>query len=417
MKILQLCKKFPYPLKDGESIAVTHMGRALKELGCEITLLSMNTQKHYMEISDLPKDFNHYKDINTVYLDNRIKVLDAFINLFRTASYHVSRYISPAFENALIRLLKEEDFDIVQLETLYLAPYIDIIRKYSNAAIVMRSHNVEHEIWDRIAENEINIVKKSYLRYLTQKLKKFEVNSLNKCDMFVAITERDLQHFKKLGLQKPSFVAPVGLDNTQYLADAHGFNKAKLSIGFIGSLDWRPNIEALDWFLKNVWDLMSNEYPDLSLHIAGRNTPDWLYKLGSKNVFVHGEVRNAQEFINQHPILVVPILSGSGIRVKILEGMLLGRTVITTTVGLEGINAKHAQEVMIADTPKGFMECLRYCYENRDEILRIGQRAQVFASKNYDNLDITKRLLIKINQSILNNKYQLENQTRIKIQQ
>lgn len=107
MKILQLCKKFPYPLKDGESIAVTYLSNALHNLGCEISLLSMNTSKHYMEISDLPSDFNHYKEIHVTALDNSIKTLDAFKNLFSSDSYHVSRFICPDFRNKLIELLKK----------------------------------------------------------------------------------------------------------------------------------------------------------------------------------------------------------------------------------------------------------------------------------------------------------------------
>ena len=82
MNILQLCKKFPYPLKDGESIAVTYLSNALHNLGCEISLLSMNTSKHYVDIAQLPSDFNHYKEIHVTPLDNSIKAFDAFKNLF-----------------------------------------------------------------------------------------------------------------------------------------------------------------------------------------------------------------------------------------------------------------------------------------------------------------------------------------------
>jgi len=113
MKILQLCKKFPYPLKDGEAVAVTNLSRALNELGCEITLLCMNTTKHYTDINKLPEDFNHYKEIHSTDLDNSLKPIDAFVNLFSDESYHVSRYVSKPFARKLISLLKENDYDII----------------------------------------------------------------------------------------------------------------------------------------------------------------------------------------------------------------------------------------------------------------------------------------------------------------
>lgn len=109
MKILQLCKKFPFPLKDGESIAVTYLSNALHEQGCEITLLSMNTTKHYTDLRSLPPDFNHYKAIYVTPLDNKIKVFDAFKNLFSRESYHIIRFVSKDFESKLIELLQRKN--------------------------------------------------------------------------------------------------------------------------------------------------------------------------------------------------------------------------------------------------------------------------------------------------------------------
>jgi polysaccharide biosynthesis protein PslH len=181
MKILQLCKKFPYPLKDGESIAVTYLSHALHDLGCEVSLLAMNTSKH-----SLPSDYNHYKEIHVANVDNQVSISGALRNLFSKDSYHVSRFISQEFAAKLIHLLNHNKFDVVQLETLYLAPYIDIIKKHSNALITMRAHNVEFEIWERITNNTNFLPKKWYLNYLTQKLKRYELDKLNDYDYFIA---------------------------------------------------------------------------------------------------------------------------------------------------------------------------------------------------------------------------------------
>lgn len=109
MKILQLCKKFPYPLKDGEAIAVNSISKSLQELGCEVTLLSMNTTKHYFDVRNIPKNYNHYQNIYTITLDNRVKPLDAFCNLFSKKSYHITRFESDAFRQKLIQILKKND--------------------------------------------------------------------------------------------------------------------------------------------------------------------------------------------------------------------------------------------------------------------------------------------------------------------
>jgi len=391
MKILQLTKKFPFPLKDGEAIAITNLAKAMNELSCQVTLLSMNTQKHYFDTKNLPQNFNHYKEIYTVDIDSEVKFTDAFVNLFSEDSYHIQRFVSKDFEEQLKTVLQKEQFDVVQLETLYLAPYISTIKKYSNAVIAMRAHNVEHEIWDRIAKNTNAFPKKWYLSHLTEKLKRYEIEKLKDYDVLVPITERDLQTFKKLGYKNGAKVTPIGVDQTQYQPDYSVFEK-ELSISFIGSLDWMPNLEGLDWFLKNIWTKALKEFPKLSLHIAGRNTPDWLRDLQKKNIHIHGEVPCAPTFVNQHPLTVVPLLSGSGMRAKILEGMALGKVVLTTSVGLEGIDARDREEVLIADTVDDFLKAIRFCYENKSKLSKMGSNAHTFVTKEYENLQIAQRL-------------------------
>ncbi len=259
MRILQLCKKFPFPLKDGESIAVTYLAKALNELGCDVTLLAMNTSKHYFDATKLPDDFNHYESIYYTELDNRISPLAAFLNLFSSKSYHISRFISKPFEKMLIQLLEDNEYDIIQLESLYLASYIPVIRKYSDAKIVMRAHNVEYEIWERIASNTSNPIKKWYLKHLASKLKTFEIENLNQYDLLAPITERDAKIFKSLGYKNKLQVTQIGIDNRDYMADDNSFSK-ELSMSFIGSLDWLPNIEGLNFFLSVIWKRISSSF-------------------------------------------------------------------------------------------------------------------------------------------------------------
>ncbi|MBK6931762.1 MAG: glycosyltransferase family 4 protein [Saprospirales bacterium] len=392
MKILQLCKKFPFPLKDGESIAVTYLAKAFQELGSDVTLLAMNTSKHWFDPGLLPPGFDHYQAIHTVDIDNHIRPFAALANLFSDRSYHVERFENPAFAEKLIEILQDDWFDVIQLETLYLAPYIPLIRQHSSALIALRAHNVEHEIWERVAAQS-NPLKKWYLNTITPRLKKFETEHLNRYDLLIGITERDVEQFRNLGLTKPAVVIPIGLDCRDYMADDACFRQP-LRLGFIGSLDWMPNAEGLAWFLDKVWKpLLAPEFPQLHFHIAGRNTPAWLKRLRLPRVHVHGEVPDAAAFINAHAVMVVPLLSGSGMRAKILEGMALGKAVLSTTIGLEGINARHRRETLIADTPEEFYSAIRWCYSEGPQLVRLGQRAQVFCTENFDNLEVARQLL------------------------
>lgn len=394
MKILQLCKKVPYPLKDGEAIAITYLAKALHELGAEVTLLSMNTTKHYVEKSLYKDVLQHYEEVHTVKIDNRIKVKDAFLNLFSTASYHIARFVSPTFEQQLIQLLQANNYDIIQLETLYLAPYIAAIRQYSSAKIVLRAHNVEHEIWKRITENTNWGLKKWYLQLLAGRLEQFELQHLNEYDLLVAITQRDLDYFQRLGCTIPTHVTPIGLDLGDYTQKVMP-SIVKPTFCFIGSLDWFPNTEGVDWLLEQVWSRVLEQLPEAELHIAGRNASvEWQAAAQlHPNVVIHGEVPSACDFINQHAVMLVPLLSGSGMRVKILEGMALGKVVISTQLGLEGIHAASGKEVWIADDPSDFAQAMVRCYQSSNVLRTMGDEARSFLVKHYDNQTIAQRLM------------------------
>lgn len=392
MKILQLCKKFPFPLKDGESIAVTYLGRALHEMGCEVSLLAMNTTKHYYDLKQLPKSFNHYQHIWTTPVDNRIKVWDAFCNLFSSASYNITRFVSEDYKAQLINILQNHTFDVIQLETLYLTPYIDTIRQYSDAKIVMRSHNVEFEIWERLTINEKNPIKKRYLGYLTEKLYNFEVAQLQKIDALMAITARDLEQYQRLGFHGEGRIIPIGLDLNRYKTELSSFDRP-LKLSFIGSLDWAPNIEGLRWFLAEVWPLIHATYPNLEFHIAGRNTPEDLKKTKINKVFIHGEVPDAQEFIAKYSLMLVPLLSGGGMRAKILEGMAMGKVILSTSIGLEGIDVVNGQQAYIANQPEEFRAAIQYCHAQNGELKQMGQQARQLIDDGYDNIKIATNVM------------------------
>lgn len=385
MKILQVCKKFPFPAKDGESIAILELSKALSQAGCEVSLLAMNTSKHFVPMgSQFPDELSYYKEIHYVNVDNRIKIADAFFNLFTSDSYHIVRFISEEFRDKLKSLLSENNFDIVQLETLYLAPFLEDIRSSSNALIVLRAHNIEHEIWKRIADQVGFLPKKFYLRYLGNKLKNFELRTLNEYDFLVAITERDLVQFRSLGYKNGCHSIPVGLQMHNYIPDYSVFERP-LSLSFIGSLDWMPNSEAVRWFLTNVWPELSSKFPQLQFHYAGRNAPDDLKYPDSDSVVYHGDVSDAKEFIRNYPVLIVPIFAGSGIRVKILEAMALGRVVISSSIGLEGIDAKHMKEVIIANSVQDYISSIEYCLNHYEHARKIGEKAQKFAAQHFDS--------------------------------
>ena len=391
MRILQLCKKFPFPLKDGESIAVTNLSKALHKSGCELVLLSMNTSKHYVDISRYKEGLSQYEEVHSIEIDNQVKPFKAFLNLFTSKSYHVTRFQSDAFSKKLKEILKAGTFDIILLETAFLAPYIPVIRKHSKASVIMRAHNVEHEIWERIASNTRFVPLKWYLKHSAQKLKRFELNVLNSYDFLVPISEVDLEKYRELGYANGAEAIPIGLDFDHYTPSPISLHSS-LHMSFIGSLDWLPNYEGLVWFVKEIFPKIHKKFPDLQLHIAGRNRPEKVNLLKDESISIHGEVEDAKDFLNAYPIMIVPLKSGSGMRAKILEGMALGRVVITTSLGLEGISAKDKVQVLVANNAKEFVAAVQWCKDHPDRMIELTKAARKFVVEKYDHQHLASSL-------------------------
>ncbi len=391
MRILQLCKKFPYPLKDGEAIAITNLTKGFAAEGHEVDVLAINTHKHHFDPARLPDELQATADYSAVTVDTDVRISDALINLFSNRSYHITRFIAEAFDQKLQELLRNKSYDLIQLEGLYLTPYVPTIRQLTNAPVVLRAHNIEYEIWQRIVQNEGNFLKRGYLAMLTKRLQAYEISAINEYDAIVPITERDKQRFTNLGCNLPMYVTPAGIDLTSYQHDK--VQTEFPSVFFLGGLDWLPNQEGLRWFLANVWPKLLQEFPGLPFYIAGRNQPKWMRNLQAPNVYVVGEVDDALAFMRSKAVMVVPLLSGSGMRIKIAEGMAMGRAVVSTSIGTEGIPAHDNEHICIADTAELFAGKIAQCLRNPSFYDQLGQNGRTFVEENFEYKTLAKKLL------------------------
>ncbi len=177
MKILQLVNRIPFPLNDGGSLGVHYYTQGFIDAGIDLSMLAMNTTRHWVDENRLPVLYRQLDHFVTVKVDNRIRPLPALLNLFKRSSYNIDRFVTADYRNALIALLQKESFDIIQLESLFLVPYIPVIRQYSKAKVVIRQHNIEYRIWERLAAQAGNPLKQWYLALLARRLKKIRAGS------------------------------------------------------------------------------------------------------------------------------------------------------------------------------------------------------------------------------------------------
>ncbi len=400
MNILQICNKSPFPPKEGGPIAMHNLASGLMLQNHNVDILAINTHKYHVDVDNLPVDYRYKTNFTTVFIDTNIKILDAFLNLFSSKSFHVKRFESHEFNNTLEHILENKNFDIVQLETIYVAPYISTIRRYSKAKIVLRSHNIEHLIWSRYANTIKNPLKRNYLNYLTRKLRKYEKEVFSKVDGIATITSVDANYINTLEFSTPVSVVPFGLDFSKCIFQTP--QNGNPTFFHLGSMDWMPNQEGIKWFLNECMPEIAKKFPDNFVFLAGRNMPVWINNFKFPNLINVGEVEDSTEFMNSKNIMFVPLLSGSGVRVKIIEGMALGKTIISTSVGAEGINYKQNENILIADTPEQFIEKFQLCIEDKELCRTVGQNARKLIESEH-NISVTTQKLLDLYSVVIKN--------------
>jgi glycosyltransferase involved in cell wall biosynthesis len=372
-------------------MAMNSIITGLLEAGHQVKILAINNEKFNVKDSDIPDDYRQKTGIELIDVDLSVKPMNAFLNLFTRKSYHVERFISEDFKAKLTEVLEKEQFDVVQLEMLYMAPYVETIREHSKAMIVLRAHNVEHKIWERIAKETRSPFKRWYINHLAKTLKEYELNALETVDGIAAITRKDAAFFRKYS-SKPVIDVPYGVYPEEFTPKYEIEGKPKFY--HIGSMNWMPNEEGIRWFIDEVLPKTVEKVYDFVYHLAGRNMPEWLTTMKNPHVDVIGEVPDAKEFVANHDVAIVPLLSGSGIRIKIIESMAMGKTVITTRVGAEGILYDEEVNIIIAENKAKMVEAIRSINENPQIAVKIGQEARKLVEATYDNRKIIARLLM-----------------------
>ena len=393
MKVLQICHKPPIPTIDGGCIAINNISKSLiDELG-SIKILTLSTHKHPFKINSYSNEYLKKTSIESSYVDTRFKIGNAIISLFKNNSYNILRFYSIDFKKLIIKTLKNSNYDVIVLESLFSCNYIKTIKDYSSSKIILRSHNIEYKIWDKISRKSSNPFKKVYFKILSNQLKKYELEILKKIDGVACISDNYKNEFKRLDFKLKIETIPFGININNYSSNNKISDEKKLKFFHIGAMDWLPNSEAAKWLINKIWPRIHKKIPNAELHLAGKNMPDWINSNQKLNIFNHKEVKDSLKFISEYDIMLVPILSGSGIRVKIIEGMALGKAIISTSLGAEGIDYKKDENLMIANSVEEFCNNAEKIYYGKLSRKKIGLNARKLVEKNHNQNRISKKLV------------------------
>lgn len=383
LNVFHFSNKPAYPLKDGGCIAISSILNSLHlDSNVNVHHFTLSTFKHLFNEDEYPDSLRSSMKIDSVHIKTNTHILAALYYLLINQSYNVVRFYDKEVEKRITDIINKHHFDVVLLESIYLLPYLHIFKE-KGLKVVLRTHNVEHQIWSSLAKNTKFLPKKWYFNKLAQQLKKYELEKCLGVDGIISITKNDARFFEKINPNvKTTSIPPIITTKTETA------NYDLSDFYFLGAMDWQPNVEGIRWFIDEV---IPQGLKDSKFYLAGKSlNKEEFHHPGVVNL---GEIENAMDFIDAHGICLIPLHSGSGLKIKLLENMALGKPIITTSEGVRGVEVQHENEVLIADHPDDFRNQMKRLSQSKELRQTIGSNAKQFINENFNQEILTKKLI------------------------
>jgi glycosyltransferase involved in cell wall biosynthesis len=307
----------------------------------------------------------------------------AAMHLLDPLPYAVGKYRSSRYAAAVRELLQTHAFDLLVSD--FLPPAVNLPRRLPCPAVLF-THNVESEIWRRRAEATSAVIPKALYGVQLERMMRFEERTLRRFDGVLAVSDADSHTLAALypgAIRRPIRVVPTGVD-TAFFAPSPSLPGGRRLV-FTGSMDWQPNEDAMVFFVREILPLVRAEEPDVTLVIVGRAPTPAIRRLAADPaITVTGRVDDVRPFIREAALYVVPLRIGGGTRLKIFEAMSMGRAVVSTTIGAEGLPVANGRDTIVADDPAAFARAILMLLRDPERRSQIESAARALVVARYD---------------------------------
>lgn len=354
MRILQLAPRFPYPLADGGAIGIFKPTEAIAALGHEITFVTFPDPDPDVtrEGLDRLRAFAHVELVSKPLPSRNSTLLRT---MFKGA-YPIERRMMPEMFTLLRRIVSEQEFDVVHVDACHMGKYGMWIKQEYKLPVILREHNFETLIYRRFAANSRNPIARFVAKIHAGRMLREETAIIRGHDVTIAITPEDEAQMRHYVPDARYRLIPAGVD-TEYFAP----QPAELEedrILWIGGVDWEPNLDAVTFFVKEIYPQIVEHYPNIGFDVVGSGT-DRLTELAANargRVTVHGRVPDVRPFLAKAKVLVCPLRVGGGMRLKLLDFFAAGKAVVSTHIGAEGNRGLDGEQILLRDDATSFAE-------------------------------------------------------------
>lgn len=389
MKILMLTASLPYPPHQGGALRSYGILDGLHKAGHEITLLSFHDPTNGVQVESTPL-IELCQRVETVPPPKRSRN-DRLRDLLLSAQPDIARRLfSPAFLDRLRPLVLETSFDLIQFEGIEVAAYAPFLQQMKvKAKLCYDAFNAEAALQKVIFEVDRGDFQRwpaaLYSLIQSQRIFHFERSICQKADLVVAVSSEDAEILSQYRVDQHVPVVPNGIFASDYAASVAQLDLGEHALTFTGKMDYRPNVDAMFWFADEVLPLIHQQITDARLYIVGQKPHPRLEKLRDrKKIEITGWVHDVQPFLRGTNVYVAPLRMGSGTRLKILEAMASGCTVVGTSIAASGMHPDPGEAIIITDDPEAMASAIIRLLESPEERAAMGKKAQAYVCKHYD---------------------------------
>lgn len=311
------------------------------------------------------------------------------------APYSISKFAAPQVRKLLLEWIPQRKFEVAVCD--FLASTLNFPDKLATPTALFQ-HNVETILWKRKAEFEAQLAERMVSKIEYAKMRRFEPEQARRFHHVIAVSETDRETMSSMVGRGHISVVPTGVDLSKYQYDPDARPSGPLVV-FTGSMDWAPNIDGVEFFCNEIWPRVLAKVPAARFRIVGRDPQPRVKALASKNVEVTGTVPSIVDHLREAAVFVVPLRIGGGTRIKIYEGMAMGKATVSTTIGAEGLDVQHGRDILLEDSPAGFANAIVTFLQN-EEVRRRYEAAAATTARQYDWSVITEQFVEVLRKTI-----------------
>lgn len=383
LRILLVTPTVPYPPNWGFGIRVYQFLRHLAQ-SHRVSLVCYAQPQDTAKVAELEKICHSVHTIPNPLATQMGKRNAQLASVFSSHSFQTGSLRTTAMQHLLTDLLAAEPFDVVQIESSQLGSY-----DYGTAPLfVVDEHNLEYELLYRMYQTESSPLRRYYNGLEYRKFRREEQACWQRADACVLTSERERIILNEHLPGKPAHVAPNGVDIEYFQPSKAPVNPD--SLVFTGLISYRPNTDAVVFFVKEVLPHIVAARPNTVFSIVGMGAPDEVTRLAGPNVVVTGEVPDVRPYIEAASVFVVPLRMGSGTRLKVLEGLAMGKAMVSTRLGCEGIGVQPGEHLLVHDEPVDFARATLRLMEDREQAARLGASGRALVEREYSWASIVR---------------------------